>query len=114
MLIPRCDLKNGPKYFIVGKESVERISIESRQELSGKFVDSKLTFRLNKHKIVIHVYNTKQKVTIQGKKHKWFIDNYLESFFKHRISKFQEEIDNINKSIIDNISKANLKKPEVL
>ena len=40
------DLKNGPKFFVVGKEDVERVSIESRKELSGKYVDTKLEFKV--------------------------------------------------------------------
>ena len=54
---------------------------------------------------MIHVYNTKQKLTIQGKKHKWFVDSYLEPFLKLRISNSQEEINDINKSIIESIDK---------
>ena len=98
------DLKSGPKHFVVGKESVERVSIESRQEQSGKHVDSKLVFKVNNDKIVMHIYNTRQKITIQGKKHKWFVDNYLEPFLKLRISNCQEEIDMINNSILNKLS----------
>jgi hypothetical protein len=29
------ELKNGPKHFIVGKDDVERITIDPREELSG-------------------------------------------------------------------------------
>ena len=98
------DLKSGPKHFIVGKESVERVSIESRQEQSGKHVDSKIVFKVNNEKIVIHVYNTKQKLTIQGKKHKWFVDSYLEPFLKLRILNSQDEINVINKAILERLS----------
>ena len=74
------DLKSGPKHFIVGKEEVERTQINPRKELSGKYVGSKLEFKINNdEKVTIHVYNTRQKLTIQGKRFKWFVDNYLET-----------------------------------
>ena len=76
------DLKDGPRHFIVGKEEVERVSIDSRKELSGKYVDTKIEFKVNNEKIVIHVYNTKQKITVQGRKFRWFVDSYLEPFMK--------------------------------
>ena len=36
------ELKNGPKHFVVGKEDVERVTIDPRQELSGKHIDTKI------------------------------------------------------------------------
>ena len=47
------ELGNGPKTFIVGKEEVERVAIDSRQELSGKYVNTKIEFRANGDKIMV-------------------------------------------------------------
>ena len=98
------ELQNGPKHFIVGKEEVEKISIDPRKELSGKHVDTKIEFKVNTDKIVIHIYNSTQKLTIQGRKHKWFVDNYLELFIKLRISKALPEIELINKTVITSLN----------
>ena len=97
------DLKHGPKHFVIGKEDVERVSIESRKEMSGKYVDTKLEFRVSKEKIVLHVYNTKQKITVQGKKFKWFVDLYWEPFLILRIKNNIEEIEDINKKILNKL-----------
>ena len=94
------ELYNGPKHFVVGKENVERVSIDPRKEHSGKHVDTKIEFKVNKDKIVIHIYNTTQKLTIQGRRHKWFVDNYLEPFLKLRISKAIPEIELLNKTVL--------------
>ena len=51
----------------------------------------------------MHIYNSTQKITIQGRKHKWFVENYLESFFKLRISKALPEIELINKSVLSTL-----------
>ena len=65
------EIRNGPKHFIVGKENVERISIDRRDELTGRHVDTKIEFRVNGEKVLIHVYNSTQKLTIQGKRYRW-------------------------------------------
>ena len=97
------EITNGPKNFIVGKENVERITIDPRKELSGMHVDTKMEFKVNGDKILIHVYNSKQKLTIQGKKYKWFVDHYLEPFFKLRIMSSMPQIKEINQSVILNL-----------
>ena len=93
------ELKNGPKHFIIGKEEVERVAVDPRKELSGKHVDTKIEFKVNKQKILIHAYNSTQKLTIQGKKYKWFVDSYLEPFLKARITNSLPQIEQINLSV---------------
>ena len=64
------ELENGPKHFVVGKQDVERISIDLRKELTGKHVDTKIEFKVDGLNILVHVYNTKQKLMVQGSKAK--------------------------------------------
>ena len=66
---------------------MERVTIDPRVELSGMHVDTKIEFKVNGGKIVINVYNSKQKLTIQGRKYEWFVDSYVEPFLKLRIAK---------------------------
>ena len=87
------ELQNGQRSFFVGKQEVQRVSIDSREELSGKHVDTKIEFKVDDSKIIVHVYNTKQKVMIQGGRFKWFVENYLEPFFKLRITNCIPEIE---------------------
>ena len=90
------ELANGPTTFIVGKEEVERVTLAPRKELSGRHVDTKIEFKVGGGKVLVHIYNTRQKLLIQGRKYKWFVDNYLEPFFKLRIMKCMPEIRKIN------------------
>ena len=91
---------NNYKTFSIGKEHVERVTLDQRTEQTGKHVDTKIEFKVNKGKIVIHAYNTQQKLMIQGSKHKWFVDSYLEPLIKTKISNSITEIEDINKRII--------------
>ena len=61
-------LKNGPTTFAVENEDVEMITLEPRKELTGKHIDTKIEFRVNVNKITIHVYNSRQKLLVQGSK----------------------------------------------
>ena len=91
---------NNHKSFTVGKEQVERVSLDQRTELSGKHIDTKIEFKVNRGKIVIHAYNTQQKLLIQGSKHKWFVDSYLEPLIKINIANSITKIEEINRDII--------------
>ena len=90
------DLKNSPKNFSVGKVNVERVTIDPRKELSGKHVDTKIEFRVDGEKVLIHVYNSKQKLLIQGRKYEWFINEFLEPYFIQRIHNLKSKIETIN------------------
>lgn len=98
------ELKNSPKHFTVGNERVERITIDPRMELSGKHIDTKVEFRVNGEKLVIHIYNSRQKLMVQGRRHDWFVDMYLEPFFKLRIAKSMPKIELMNKTILSALS----------
>ena len=93
------DLKDGPTHFYVNNEEVEKIAIDPRTELTGKHIDTKIHFRVNGSKIVIHVYNSKQKLTVQGSKFEWFVDHYLEPFFKDKIDKNISRIEQVNEDV---------------
>ena len=93
------DLKNGPNTFRVQNEDVEKITIDPRKELTGKHIDTKIHFKVNGNKIIIHAYNSRQKLLVQGSKCEWFVDNYLEPYLKERIKKKMCEIENINNGV---------------
>ena len=96
-------MQNGPKHFFIGKQEVQRVAIDPREEMSGKHVDTKVEFKVDDSKIIVHVYNTKQKVMIQGSKFQWFVENYLEPFFKLRITNCIPQIESINKTILSSM-----------
>ena len=60
------ELRNGSRFFMIGKEEVECVTFNPRKELSGKHVDTKIEFNVSGEKLVIHAYNSTQKLTIQG------------------------------------------------
>ena len=107
------DLKEGPTHFKVNDEEVEKVEIDPRTELTGKHVDTKINFKVNGSKIVIHVYNSKQKLTIQGSKFEWFVDHYLEPFLKQRISISMDRINKIKQTILSKLGPNSKKSKKV-
>ena len=100
---------NNHEKFTVGKEEVQRVAFDQRTELTGKHIDSKIEFKVNRGKIVIHAYNTQQKIMIQGSKHKWFVDSHLEPLIRAKISNSITKIEEINRKIITTLDQENMR-----
>ena len=86
-------------------EKVDLIEYDKRTEMSGKNVDSKIVFNVNMNeteKVVLHIYNTVQKITISGKRYKWFVDSFFEPYISKSIEENETEISEINNHILTN------------
>ena len=73
-------------------------------------MDTKIHFKVNGNKIIIHVYNSRQKLLVQGSKCEWLVDNYLEPYLKERIDRKLLEIENINKGVKEALKPKHQKK----
>ena len=90
----------------IADEQAEITEFDERAELSGKTVDSKIVYQVNKdakEKVVLHVYNTTQKITISGKRYKWFVESFLDQFINENLEKNKEEVKKINIHIINDL-----------
>ena len=66
--------------------------------------NNKVVFLVNKDKIVLHAYNSKQRFTVSGKNHCVFADKFLLPFFKEKVEACTEEATSINKNVISGFS----------
>ena len=82
--------------------------VESNQGIdeSKNHVDTKLVLSVNSNHMVLHAYNSKQKLMIQGNGYESFSINCLEPLFKQKIKESLDEICNFN-----NDAKATLGEP---
>ena len=78
--------------FRINEIEVEIIEVVKGTENSEKHVDTKLIIMANCDRIVIHVYNGRQKVMVQGKNYEKFVFDYLEPFFRKQIQISKEKI----------------------
>ena len=66
---------------------------------SKNHVDTKLAIIVNSDRIVLHAYNSKQKLMVQGKGYEHFAINCLEPLFKQKIGESLDRIDNFNNDV---------------
>ena len=62
----------------------------------------KLTY--NNQKLTAHIYNTTQKIKVDGKGHSKFVEKILEPHFTSSTNSHKNEISNYNKEIIESLS----------
>ena len=72
-------------------------------EDTKKHVDTKLVIFVNSCRLVLHAYNSTQKLMIQGKNYESFAVNCLVPFFTSRIEEDMEQINKFNDKVIDTL-----------
>ena len=95
--------KLNEKLFIDETE-VQIVEIHFGKDSSEKHVDTKLVMMVDKSRIVLHSYNSKQKLMVQGQNYEKFASNCLEPFFKKKIDETLDQITKINDEIKESLS----------
>ena len=85
--------------ILINETEVQVVEIDDGIDDSRKHIDTKLVILANKSRLVIHAYNSKQKLMVQGQDYENFALNCLEPFFKDRIEETIEQITKINGDI---------------
>ena len=90
--------------FFINETEVQIVEMDSGKDSSGKHVDTKLVLMVDKSRIVLHSYNSKQKLMVQGQNYEKFALNCLEPFFKKKIDETIDQIKTINDEIKESLS----------
>ena len=76
-----------------------------RKEVECVLVDTLIRFETNGTKVVVHCYNTTQKIMINGSGYMRFFEKYLDPYFKRVIGENLLEIQKYNKVVTDTLGK---------
>ena len=81
--------------------------IEAKPGIDGgnNNVDYKIVFQVNGQKVVLHAYNGKQRLTLNGQGHRMFVQMFLDPFFRSKISKVVSEANSFNENVLFNLGK---------
>ena len=90
--------KNGEKVSQNDLE-IEVHEYQDGKENTAKHIDAKIVLYVNKEKIVLHCYNSTQKVMVAGSKSFEFTNKFMEPFFTKEIVKSKEAIAEYDKSV---------------
>ena len=83
------------------RKNVEIIIDEFRSglELNNKHFDTKITFKMNGKKVVLHCYNSTQNIKVEGSAYNEFIEEFLEPIVADEIERNRDEIDKYDQRV---------------
>ena len=79
------------------------------KDQGGLAVDVLTKFESNGNNVVIHCYNTKQKMLVNGSGYSEFVKKYLEPYLKESIEENLLQVQNFNKVVTENLGKTQRK-----
>ena len=89
--------------ILLNNTEIEVVEFDVGIEDSQKHIDTKLVIVSNNCRLVLHAYNSTQKIMIQGQNYENFAMNCLEPFFKDKIEETIEQITKLNDDIKDSL-----------
>ena len=104
-LIEFWKTRNAAKEVIkLGDFEIKVVEVKPGKEVGGMCVDTLVGFEVNGSKVVVHCYNTKTKMLINGAGFSSFSTMYLEPYLKKRIGDNLVMIKNYNKIVTETFS----------
>ena len=91
---------------------IEIIEMDDGFDDTQKHIDTKLVIMSNSCRLVLHAYNSKQKLMVQGQNYENFTMNILEPFFQEKIEETIEKITKLNDDIKNSLENKNQHKIE--
>ena len=85
--------------ILINETEVQIVEVDAGIDDSQNYIDTKLVIFAKQSRLVLHAYNSTQKLMVQGQDYENFALNCLEPFFKDRIEETIEEIRKINDDI---------------
>ena len=93
----------GEKTCKVGSNDINIASVDIGKEVSGKHIDSKVVFYMNRNKVVCHLYNTTQLILVNGHGYATFIDIFLKPYFLSKVDLHLDGIARYNKLALETL-----------
>ena len=87
--------------------------IKSVNDKNGMHVVSQVVFYVDRDKVVCHLYNTTQKILVNGHGYKRLIDIFLKPFFQSKVESCSSEIQNLNKEVSEKYGSKTVKRSSV-
>ena len=104
-LVELWKAKNATQDMIkLGDVEIKVSEVKPGKEVGGMCVDTLVKFEINGSKVVVHCYNTKAKMLINGSGYSSFSMKYLEPYIKKTIGDNLVDIQNYNKVVTETFS----------
>ena len=83
----------------VGDISVRVGGIKAGKDANGMHVVSQVVFYADRDKVICHLYNTTQKILVNGHGYKRLVELFLKPFFHSKIESCPQEIQTLNEEV---------------
>ena len=87
----------------VGTTVIRIASVELGREADGRHIDTKIVFHANDDR-VCHLYNTTQRILVNGRGYDTLINIFLKPFFEAKLAQNTKNIDDFNKGVLAALS----------
>ena len=92
---------------------IKIVVIRAGTDVASRHLDTQIVFLADTNKVTCHFYNTTQRVLINGKGYKKFINLFLKSFFQGRVDACVLEIEHFNITALKQLGVNTVKRSEV-
>ena len=92
---------------------VRIVDVKSGKDVSGNHIDTQIVFFANRDKVVLHCYNTTQRILVNGHGYSRFIDMFLTPYFESKINLNQDGIAQFNKNALAALGSKSVKRSDV-
>ena len=112
VVLPTISYMNGfepGKSINAGSSTIEISSVKCGKEVTGKHIDTQITFLVNEQKAVAHFYNTTQLIMTNSPGYRTLIFDFLVPFFKEKIESLKSDIELYNKNVLETLNDSKVK-----
>ena len=92
------EIKND-KTCNVGDVSIKIGWIKAGKDKNGMHVVSQIAFFVDRDKVICHLYNTTQKILVNGHGYKRLVDIFLRPFFEGKVDMCKQDIEKVNEQV---------------
>ena len=103
----------GDKTCKIGDISIKVGGIKAGKDANGMHVVSQVVFFVDRDKVICHLYNTTQRILVNGRGYKRFVDVFLKPFFTSKVESCPEEIKSLNEEISHKFGAKTVKRSNV-
>ena len=97
----------------IGDKVIKVGGIKSGKDANGMCVVSQVVFYSNRDKIVLHLYNTTQRILVNGHGYEDFVEIFLKPFFGSKVQSCVQEINTLNEEVIKKFGAKTVKRADI-
>ena len=97
----------------LGEIEVQMASVKTGRDIVGKHIDTQVVFFVNREKAVCHLYNTTQKILVNGHGYKNLLEHFLKPYFESKLPMYEKEVEVYNNLVLETLGSRKVKRGDI-